>query len=146
MQLGLEARSADLTAVRPSAHFDDASCMASTLCLQARDRRFDVLYEPRALAYHHVAQRAPGLDRADRPRRCFAYSETTPTSCSNTCTGGGVRSFLAGGSWSASAALGGWRHCWPRRSRGPRPRPHDAWSALRGKVEGVLLSRIGGAR
>lgn len=57
----------------PVVNFDDAAMYGLDLCLQARDRGFRVLYDPEAAAFHHLAPRDPVLDRADRPRRFFAY-------------------------------------------------------------------------
>jgi GT2 family glycosyltransferase len=57
----------------PLLNFDDASMYGLDLCLQARRRGFRVLYDPRVLVHHHIAPRARELDRADRPRRIFAY-------------------------------------------------------------------------
>lgn len=58
----------------PALNFDDASMYGLDLCLQARQKGFRVIYEPRAEVLHHVAPRVPELDRADRPRRIFSYS------------------------------------------------------------------------
>jgi GT2 family glycosyltransferase len=54
-------------------NFDDASMYGLDLCLQAQRKGFRVLYDPRVLVHHHIAPRTPELDRADRPRRIFAY-------------------------------------------------------------------------
>lgn len=58
----------------PALNFDDATMYGLDLCLQARQKGFRVIYEPRAVVSHHVAPRVPELDRADRPRRIFSYS------------------------------------------------------------------------
>lgn len=55
-------------------NFDDASMYGLDLCLQAKSKGCRVVYEPRALVYHHVAPRVPDLDRSDRCKRSFAYS------------------------------------------------------------------------
>ena len=54
-------------------NFDDASMYGLDLCLQAKKRGFRVIYEPRALVYHHPAPRAPELDRQERGGRLFSY-------------------------------------------------------------------------
>jgi len=54
-------------------NFDDAAMYGLDLCLQAKKRGFRVLYDPRALIYHHVAPRAPELDRQKRGPRSFSY-------------------------------------------------------------------------
>src|ERR1043165_1283850 len=43
------------------------------LCLQARGCGLRILYEPRALVYHHIVPRLPELDREDRVPRVFTY-------------------------------------------------------------------------
>ena len=57
----------------PVLNFDDASMYGLDLCLQAKKRGYKVIYEPRAVAYHHPAPRAPELDREERGRRIFSY-------------------------------------------------------------------------
>jgi GT2 family glycosyltransferase len=57
----------------PVLDFDDSSMYGLDLCSQACASGSRVLYEPRALVYHHAAPRAPELDRADRPRRLYSY-------------------------------------------------------------------------
>ena len=57
----------------PILNFDDASMYGLDLCLQAKKRGYKVVYEPRALVYHHSAPRAPELDRQDRGYRIFSY-------------------------------------------------------------------------
>lgn len=57
----------------PVLNFDDAAMYGLDLCLQAKKRGFKVLYDPRALVYHHVAPRAPELDRQKRGPRSFSY-------------------------------------------------------------------------
>jgi GT2 family glycosyltransferase len=58
----------------PVLSHDDASMYGLDLCLQAGERGFRVLYEPRARVFHHAAPRDPALDRADRVRRTVTYS------------------------------------------------------------------------
>ena len=50
----------------PVLNFDDAVMYGLDLCLQAKTRGFKLLYDPRALVYHHSAPRAPELDRQER--------------------------------------------------------------------------------
>jgi hypothetical protein len=57
----------------PVLNLDDASMYGLDLCLQAKDRGFKVVYDPRALVYHHPGPRSPDLDRQDRGRRLFSY-------------------------------------------------------------------------
>jgi GT2 family glycosyltransferase len=57
----------------PVLNFDDASMYGLDLCLQAKKRGFKVIYEPRALVYHHPAPRAPELQRQDRGPRLYCY-------------------------------------------------------------------------
>ena len=57
----------------PILNFDDAAMYGLDLCLQAKKRGFRVFYDPRALVYHHVAPRAPELDRQKRGPRSFSY-------------------------------------------------------------------------
>lgn len=57
----------------PVLNFDDASMYGLDLCLQAQQRGFRVIYDPRVLALHHIAPRTRELDRADRPHRTFSY-------------------------------------------------------------------------
>lgn len=57
----------------PVLNFDDAAMYGLDLCLQAKKQGFRVLYDPEALVYHHVAPRAPELDRQKRGPRSFSY-------------------------------------------------------------------------
>ena len=57
----------------PELNFDDASMYGLDLCLGAKAAGFRIVYEPRALALHHVKPRTPELDRANRPARTFSY-------------------------------------------------------------------------
>lgn len=59
--------------IDPVLNYDDAAMYGLDLCLQAKAAGFHVLYEPRALVWHHVKPRAPELDRANRPARAFSY-------------------------------------------------------------------------
>jgi len=127
----------------PILNFDDASMYGLDLCLQAERRGARVVYEPRAVVHHHVAPRAPDLDRADRPRRAFAYTRNyTYIMLKHLPT------------WRRPMFLAWWFLIGERGScglaailadalRGRFPRLRDVWSALRGKVEGILLSGSG---
>jgi cellulose synthase/poly-beta-1,6-N-acetylglucosamine synthase-like glycosyltransferase len=55
----------------PILNFDDAVMYGLDLCFQAKKRGYKLLYEPRALAHDHAAQRAPELDRQRRGQRLF---------------------------------------------------------------------------
>jgi GT2 family glycosyltransferase len=57
----------------PVLNFDDASMYGLDLSLQAQKRGFKVIYDPRALVYHHPAPRAPELRRQERGPRLFCY-------------------------------------------------------------------------
>ncbi len=57
----------------PILNFDDAMMFGTDLCFQAKRKGFRILYESRAVVFHHNAPRAPELDRADQPRRIFSY-------------------------------------------------------------------------
>lgn len=58
----------------PVVDFDHAPMYGLDLCLQADRRGYRTMYQPSARVIHHVAPRAPDLDRADMPRRTRAYS------------------------------------------------------------------------
>jgi GT2 family glycosyltransferase len=57
----------------PILNFDDAVMYGLDLCLQAKNRGFRVIYDPRALVHHHTAPRAPELDRQQRGPRLFSF-------------------------------------------------------------------------
>lgn len=57
----------------PVLNFDDAAMYGFDLCLQAKFKGFRVVYDARALVYHHAAPRAPELDRKERGPRVFSY-------------------------------------------------------------------------
>lgn len=54
-------------------NFDDASMYGLDLCFQARRKGYRVVYDSRALVYHHAAPRVAELDRA-APQRRTSYS------------------------------------------------------------------------
>ena len=57
----------------PILNFDDASMYGLDLSLQAKKRGFKVIYDPRAMVYHHPAPRAPELRRQERGPRLYCY-------------------------------------------------------------------------
>jgi GT2 family glycosyltransferase len=124
----------------PVLNFDDASMYGLDLCLQARSMGFLVLYEPRALAYHHVAQRAPGLDRADRPKRSYAYSRNYTYIMLKHLPWWRRGIFLAWWFLVGERGALGLVAILAETLAGRLPRSRDMWSALSGKIKGILLS------
>ena len=127
----------------PILNFDDASMYGLDLCLQAQGKGWRVIYEPRARVHHHVAPRPPGLDRADRPRRSFAYSRNYTYIMLKHLPWWRWPIFMAWwfligerGSWGLAAVLADF---W----RGRFPQFREVWGALTGKVKGILLSASG---
>ena len=127
----------------PVLNFDDASMYGLALCLQAKSKGFRVLYEPRAIVHHHPAPRTPGLDRSDRPRRTFAYTRNYTYIMLQYLRWWQRPIFLAWwfligerGSWGLGAVL-------VDTFAGRLPRAGEIWSAVMGKVEGILLHRLG---
>jgi GT2 family glycosyltransferase len=127
----------------PILNFDDASMYGLDLCLLAIGKGFRVVYDPRAVVYHHVAPRAPGLDRADRPRRAFAYSRNYTYIMLKHLPRWRWPIFLAWWfligdreSWGLAAVLA-------EAFSGRLPQSRHVRGALRGKVEGILLSKSG---
>lgn len=120
-------------------NFDDASMYGLDMGLQARAKRFRVLYDPQAAVYHHVAPRDPELDRAQRPRRVLSFTRNytyimlkhLPWWQKITFL---VWWFLIGGraAWGVGAVLDE-----VLRNRGQRWREFSP--ALAGKVEGIRL-------
>lgn len=122
----------------PVLNFDDASMYGLDLCLQAAERGYRIVYEPRALVHHHVAPRAPELDRADRSRRSFSYCRNYTYIMLKHFTLWRRLIFL--GWWFLVGERGGWGAgavVADTLVRG-RAQRHVA-SALRGKVEGMRL-------
>ncbi|MGB6715529.1 MAG: glycosyltransferase [Candidatus Acidiferrales bacterium] len=123
----------------PVLNFDDASMYGLDLCFQARRKGYRVVYEPRAAVDHHVAERAPELDRSDRPRRAFSYCRNyTYIMLKNSPAWRKfiflTWTFLVGEhqAWGAAALLA------DTLARGPRVQRNVA-IAFRGKMEGLLL-------
>lgn len=124
-------------------NFDDASMYGLDLCLQAARKGFRVVYEPRALVYHHGAPRAPGVDRTDRPRRNFSYARNYTYIMLKHLPWWRWPIFLAWwfmigerGAWGLAAMVA---DTWT----GHLPQFGEVWGALTGKVEGILLSASG---
>jgi GT2 family glycosyltransferase len=124
----------------PVLNFDDASMYGLDLCLQAKRKGYRVLYEPRAVVHHHAVPRAPGLDRADRPRRDFSYTRNYTYIMLKHLPWWRRPIFLAWwfligerGSWGLGAALVDF-------FKGRIPPPSHLWRTFNGKVEGILLS------
>jgi GT2 family glycosyltransferase len=127
----------------PVLNFDDASMYGLDLCLQAASSGYRVLYEPRALVYHHAAPRAPDLDRADGPRRIFSYTRNYTYLMLKHLPWWRRPIFLAWwfligerGSWGLAAVLAD-------TLTGRLPPFRDVWGALTGKVEGILVLSSG---
>jgi GT2 family glycosyltransferase len=124
----------------PVLNFDDAFMYGLDLCLQAKERGYRLLYEPQALVYHHLAPRAPELDRQQHGPRLFSY-------CRNYTYIALTRFSL----WRRFVFLGWWfligeRGAWGLGSlladtilRGWRKNRYVGY-AWRGKVEGVRLA------
>lgn len=122
----------------PVLNFDDASMYGLDLCLQAGERGYRIVYEPRALVHHHVAPRAPELDRADRSRRSFSYCRNYTYIMLKHFTFSRRLIFL--GWWFLVGERGGWGAgavVADTLVRG-RAQRHVA-SAFRGKIEGMRL-------
>jgi hypothetical protein len=127
----------------PVLNFDDASMYGLDLCLQAASRGSRVIYEPRALVYHHWAPRAPELHRADRPLRVFSYTRNYTYIMLKHLPWWRWPIFIAWwfvmgerGSWGLAAVLA-------EALTGRLPQFREVWSALKGKVEGIRVSALG---
>jgi GT2 family glycosyltransferase len=123
----------------PVLNFDDASMYGLDLCLQVKEHGFKLIYEPRALVYHHPAPRAPELDRQQQELRLVSY-------CRN-YTYIILKRFSI---WRRLVFLGWWfligeRGAWGLGSlafdelqNGMRKKRYVA-QACRGKIEGIRL-------
>ena len=120
-------------------NFDDATMYGLDLCVQARRKGLRVVYEPRALVYHHVARRAAELDRGDRPRRDFAYCRNYTYIMLKNLSWPRRLVFLAW--WFLVGERGGWGiGAWAADALGGGRRESlDVVPALRGKIEGIRL-------
>jgi len=124
----------------PVLNFDDASMYGLDLSLQAKKRRYKVIYDPGALVYHHVAPRVPELDRQERGPRLFSYCRNYTYILLRRLPLWRRAVFLAwwfligeGGGWGLAAFMfdklsGGWR------------KERHAVAVWRGKIEGVRLA------
>jgi GT2 family glycosyltransferase len=127
----------------PILNFDDAIMYGLDLCLQAKSQGLRVIYEPRALVYHHVAPRLPGLDRADRPRRIFSYTRNYTYIMLKHLPWRRRPIFMAW--WFLIGERGGWglAAVLADSLAGRLPPFGNVWGALTGKVEGILVSASG---
>jgi len=127
----------------PILNFDDASMYGLDLCLQAKAKGFRVMYESRAIVYHHCAPRSPGLDRADRPRRIFSYTRNYTYIMLRRLPRWRRPIFITW--WFLIGERDGWGlAALMADSLGGRFPPFgDVWGALKGKLEGLQLSVLG---
>jgi len=127
----------------PILNFDDAIMYGLDLCLQAKGKGLRVIYEPRALVYHHVAPRSPSLDRADRPRRIFSYTRNYTYIMLKHLPWWRWPIFMAW--WFLIGERSGWglAAVLADSLAGRLPPFGDVWGALTGKVEGILVSASG---
>ena len=123
----------------PILNFDDASMYGLALCLEAKNKDFRVVYEPRAVVYHHPEQRAPGLDRRDRPRRIFAYTRNYTYIMLNYLPWWRRPIFLVWWFLIGERGSCGLAAVVADTIAGRSPQPAEIWSALTGKVRGMLL-------
>jgi glycosyltransferase involved in cell wall biosynthesis len=127
----------------PALNFDDASMYGLDLCFQARQRGYRILYDARALVYHHAAPRVAELDRSDRLRRDYSYSRNYTFILMRRLPAWrrvvfSLWWFLIGD--RASPGLGAAAAELLRGSRGWGARFVSAWA---GKIEGMRLSLEG---
>lgn len=122
----------------PVLNFDDASMYGLDLCFQARRRGFRIIYDSRALMYHHAAPRVEALDRRATERR-LSYSRNYTYILLRHLPAWRRLVFLL---WwfligeRGSAGLGAAAVEMLRGSRGWRDRFRSGW---KGKKEGVRL-------
>jgi GT2 family glycosyltransferase len=128
-----------LTSLRFDAvlNFDDALMWGLDLCLQAVALGFRVVYTPSALVYHYPAPRDSTLDRADRPRRVFAYCRNYTYIMLKHLSWWRRCFFLAW--WFLVGERGGWGFAvfmadW---LLGGKPATQELAAALRGKIRGL---------
>ncbi len=130
----------------PVLNFDDASMYGLDLSMQAKKRRYKVLYDPGALVYHHVAPRAPELDRQERAPRLFSYCRNYTYILLKRLPLWRRAVFLAWwfligerGAWGLASLVadklsGGWRE------------KRHAVAVWRGKIEGIRLAALAMSR
>jgi GT2 family glycosyltransferase len=120
-------------------NFDDASMYGLDLCLQAQQKGFRVLYDPRVLVHHHLAPRTRELDRADRHDRTFTYCRNITYIMLKRLPWWRKPIFLAW--WVVVGERGGWgigALVADILLRGVRNDRHVV-SSMRGKIEGARL-------
>jgi GT2 family glycosyltransferase len=124
----------------PVLNFDDGCMYGLDLCLGARARGFRVVYNPTALVYHHTAPRDPNLDRADRPRRVFAYCRNYTYIMLKHLPWWRKPIFLCW--WFLIGARDGWglASILAAALTGRPPAPREVLYGFRGKLQGILLS------
>jgi GT2 family glycosyltransferase len=123
----------------PVLNFDEATMYGLDLCLQAKERGFRVIYEPRALAYHHIAPRTPELDRQERGSRLYCYCRNYTYIILKRFSFWRRLVFLAW--WFLIGERGGWglgSLAFDKLSGDWRKNRHVA-QTWRGKIEGVRL-------
>jgi GT2 family glycosyltransferase len=127
-------------------NFDDASMYGLDLCLQAKSAGWRVIYEPRAVVHHHAAPRSIDLDRADWPRRAFAYARNYTYIMLKHLEWWRKPIFLAWwfligerASWGLAAVLAD-------TVNGHPPRASHIKGSLSGKLEGIFLHPFPNAR
>jgi len=130
-----------LTAMKfdPVLNFDDASMYGLDLCLQAKGAGYRVIYEPRAVVFHHTAPRAVDLDRADRPKRAFAYARNYTYIMLKHLEWWRKPIFLAW--WFLIGERGGWGLATALADTvtGHPPQASHIRGAINGKFEGIFL-------
>jgi GT2 family glycosyltransferase len=127
----------------PKLNFDDASMYGLDLCLQAKNKGMRVIYNSHAIIYHYPAQRPPGLDRADRPRRLFAYTRNYTYIMLKHLSWWRRPIFMAW--WFLIGERGGWglAAVLADTLAGRLPARGEVWGALTGKVQGIRISSRG---
>lgn len=130
----------------PVLNFDDASMYGLDLTLQAKARRYKVVYDPQALAYHHVAPRAPELDRQERGPRLFSYCRNYTYILLKRLPPWRRAVFLAW--WFLIGERGGWglASLVTDKLSGDWRKKRHAVAAWRGKIEGIRLAALARAR
>jgi GT2 family glycosyltransferase len=124
----------------PLLNFDDAAMYGLDLCLQARDQGHRVIYDSRAILYHHNGPRPPGLDRRDRPRRIYSYTRNYTYIMLKHLPWWQWPVFMSW--WFLIGERGGWGFgsVLADTLLGRRPDFGEVWGALAGKVRGTLIS------
>jgi GT2 family glycosyltransferase len=127
----------------PVLNFGDACMYGLDLCLQAREKGSRVVYDSRALVYHHPAPRSPDLNRDDRPHRIYGYTRNYTYIMLKHLPWWRWPFFMSW--WFLVGERSGWgvAAVLADALRGRLPPFRDVWSALRGKIEGILTSTSG---